>query len=168
MENRKLLYFMLAITIFLAVFITGFTKVTYSKYIYKNQTNSKTEIASPIVVVDGDNTIIENNVDESTLINNYNFTVRNYNDEKVNEVALKYKIIIVSDNDEIQSEYKLYDVTDGETEIALNNYETPYLEMGINKTERNYKLSVSAKKGVNLENSSLNIKIKVDVVQEEM
>lgn len=165
----KKIKYLLIVFIIVILLISSVVIITYSKYISKNPATVTAEIANPIIVIEGDDTILKENVSEYNLAADYNFVVKNYKDEKINEVVLKYNIIIESDNDEIETIYKLYDITSEETEIFLDSENrSEDLEIGINeKEEKIYKLSVIASTGTNLNNKDLNIKIKIDVIQEE-
>lgn len=168
LKNKKRNFIIL---LFLLIFILGSIGVlnTFSVYKFTNAINVGGSIAKPIFVIEKDDTIVKENVSEYNLTADYNFVVKNYNDENINEVVLKYNIIIESDNDEIETTYKLYDITTEETEIFLDSENrSEDLEIGISeKEERRYKLSVIANTSTNLNNNDLNVKIKIDVIQEE-
>lgn len=76
---------------------------SFSKYIYSNKTSINAKIAKPIFIVNGDKEIL---IEKYGSVNDYNFCVKNYNENNhTSEVSLKYKIEIIS-NENIK--YQLF------------------------------------------------------------
>ena len=75
---------------------------TYSKYINSKKTSINSKIANPIFIVEGDKEILINKYDS---INDYNFSVRNNDEESVSDVTFDYTIEVIADD---TVEYQLF------------------------------------------------------------
>lgn len=130
---------------------------SYGKY-YKNvQLQSKNNILNPLVLIEKDETININSIES----NIYNFIVRNYNNESVNRINIKYYIEIQLETDALIKIYK------NNQEIKINNKKTEkYLLSGKTKQEDFYKIEISF---LNISKQEIadEIKVKVYFEQEE-
>lgn len=168
LNNKKRNFIIL---LFLLIFILGSIGIfnTFSMYKFTNSINVNGSIAKPIFVIEKDDTITKENVSESNLVNDYSFKVKNYNNNEINEVELKYNFIIVDNNSEVDVTYKLYEVIDGiDNELNLNNNISDTFILGINNIqEKSYKLKLIANSGIDLENNDLSTNIKINFEQKE-
>lgn len=67
---------------------------SFAKYFNSSKASVKTQIAKPIFIVDGDKEIL---IEQYGTNNNYNFTVRNHNENGISDVSFNYKIEIIAD-----------------------------------------------------------------------
>lgn len=121
---------------------------TFGKYIDSNSTFVALKVAKPIFVVDNDDEII---IDGSSDINTYNFSVKNFKEEEVSEVSMRYHITLIADDD-IE-----YEVFLNDTLIDINNnfdmiHSVPLVH--------NFTLKIDAPEGYKGK-----IKMKIDAVQ---
>lgn len=129
----------------------GFS-TTFSKY---NKSNSKVffaKIAEPIFIVNGNSEI---NIDKYNTVNNYTFSIKNFINDDISDVSLKYKINIIADE---KVEY----------ELLLNNFlkineNTEFTLNKAVKTERKYTLKIYSP-----EDYSGNVKINVLAYQDKL
>lgn len=76
---------------------------SFAKYVDSNKATFNSKIAKPIFIVNGDKEIF---IEKYGSINDYNFSVKNYDENNyVSEVSLNYKIEIIA-NEKIK--YELY------------------------------------------------------------
>lgn len=136
-----------------------------SKYRYLVIEKGKAEIAEPIIVFEKDENLdVEYNKKTGEI--EYAFKIKNYNDEKINEVDFSYNLEIIENNSDFPIEYKLIDVSTNE-EIELVDNKSKEFKIGtINKEEDNYKIKVNWKdKSLEKYSDSLTIDLKANVVQ---
>lgn len=119
------------------IFITFFSGVSMGKAIYNTNINSRTQIAKPILEVEKGSEIV---ITEDNKKGEYKFTVKNYNNEEVSQVDLKYYIEILENNIPDSIKYKLYK-DDEEIEIKENKTNEIKLNKDI-KEEQTYTLKV--------------------------
>lgn len=69
---------------------------SFAKYLDSNKSTVNAKIAKPIFIVSGDSEIL---IEKYESINDYNFTVKNYNeDNQISEVSMNYKIDIIAED----------------------------------------------------------------------
>lgn len=109
---------------------------TLAKYETAEKFDNKLEIAQPVFQVKGTKLVKINSIND---IGYYDFTVKNYNEEKIGEVDFLYTIEIVSNVDD-SIKFELY--KNGQL-VNLNNRKTETMSIkGNQKTEENYRLKV--------------------------
>lgn len=125
---------------------------------------SKSEIAQPIIDVKSDSKI---NITNLNSVGEYNFTVLNYNEDKVSQVDLKYFLRIEANVDD-SIKFNLY--KNGE-EISLNenNSEESILEKGKRQEDR-YLLKIVYENNdkIKLEDMIEKVRIKVQAEQQNI
>lgn len=125
---------------------------------------SKSEIAQPIIDVKSDSKI---NITNLNSVGEYNFTVLNYNEDKVSQVDLKYFLRIEANVDD-SIKFNLY--KNGE-EISLNenNSEESVLEKGKRQEDR-YLLKIVYENNdkIKLEDMIEKVRIKVQAEQQNI
>ncbi|MDO5556734.1 MAG: hypothetical protein Q4G05_00595 [Clostridia bacterium] len=132
-EIRRYIIFILLISFILIIFICN-SKFTFSKYHKKVFGRGVGEIATPIFLINyGENV----NITNEKMENIYYFSVRNFREEQISQVSMKYKIEIQNTLKDIQ--IRLYK---GEEEISLNEGKTDFIQLDTNKKEDKYKMEV--------------------------
>ncbi len=160
-SNLKILTILLLFLIILILFLTGYS---LSKSFSEIKINSTAEISNPVIVVDSNEKI---NITAEKNIGEYRFSVRNYNDNEINEALLHYKIEIKADVDE-SINFELYR---DNVEIALNENTTDYFNIGKNeKEDHNYllKIKYDKNKSKNIYNIIETIQIKIHSEQKKI
>lgn len=118
------------------VIILFFTGYSIGKGFSNSKINTQTQIAEPILVVDNNPSI------DITAVKNtgyYDFKIKNYNEEKINQIDLLYNIEIIANTDETIS-FKIY--KDNE-EIHMKENKTDNILLTKNeKREHNYRLEI--------------------------
>ena len=106
---------------------------SFAKFINSNKTSINAKIAKPIFIVNGDKEIL---IEKYGSVNDYNFSVKNYNDNNnTSEVSLNYKIEIIA-NENIK-----YQLFCNDNLVNVNNIFTlPHS----NPKEDNYTLKIEA------------------------
>lgn len=109
---------------------------TLAKYETAEKFDNKLEIAQPVFQVKGTELVKINSIND---VGYYDFTVKNYNEEKTGEVDFLYTIEIVSNVDD-SIKFELY--KNGQL-VNLNNRKTETMSIkGNQKTEEKYRLKV--------------------------
>lgn len=109
---------------------------TLAKYETAEKFDNKLEIAQPVFQVKGTELVKINSIND---IGYYDFTVKNYNEEKTGEVDFLYTIEIISNVDD-SVKFELY--KNGQL-VNLNNRKTETMSIkGNQKTEEKYRLKV--------------------------
>ena len=160
-SNLKIVTILLLFLIILILFLTGYS---LSKSFSEIKINSTAEISNPVIVVDSNEKI---NITAEKNIGEYRFSVRNYNDNEINEALLHYKIEIKADVDE-SINFELYR---DNVEIALNENTTDYFNIGKNeKEDHNYllKIKYDKNKSKNIYNIIEKIQIKIHSEQKKI
>ncbi len=76
---------------------------SFAKHVDSNKSSVNVKIAKPIFIVDGDKEIL---IEKYGSVNDYNFSVRNYNENnQTSEVSLNYRIEIIAED---TVKYKLF------------------------------------------------------------
>ena len=123
------------VTIF--IIIVAFSKNSLGKYFSKTNIEVESEIAKPILEIEGDTTLNINTLKEKET---YKFKVKNYDEtNKITEVDLEYYIeIIPKENENIK--YKIYK---DDSELSMNESKTEKFLLTREKTqEDNYKIEI--------------------------
>lgn len=153
------------VIILISVIIIILNIITLPKRNFSYNSEVKTSIAKGIVVLEQDEQI-EKNVDRNSFPIEYNFVIKNFDDnDNVNEVDFDYKIKIEQSVLNFPIKYKLIDC-DNNSEIQLNNGETPILTLGKFKKEtRKFKLYVEWNDVCSQYEEKIEIKLRVEAVQ---
>ena len=160
-SNLKIVTILLLFLIILILFLTGYS---LSKSFSEIKINSTAEISNPVIVVDSNEKI---NITAEKNIGEYRFSVRNYNDNEINEALLHYKIEIKADVDESIN----FEIYRDNVEIALNENTTDYFNIGKNeKKDHNYllKIKYDKNKSKNIYNIIEKIQIKIHSEQKKI
>ena len=124
------------IAIFIILILAFGTGYCVAKYKIEQDILVGSKVAVPVLEVEGTETT------KISAINNtgyYDFTVKNYNQEKITDVALNYEIEVISKADESIS-FKLYNE---EKQIDLKNNKTEKIYINNKeKEEHTYRLEV--------------------------
>lgn len=150
--------------IIIATFILIFSaRVSYARYIKTETLSVVQEIATPIFKIEEGNYI---QIDKTNNIGYYEFSIKNFNEEKVSEIGFLYTIEIISNIGEVV-QFELYN---GEELIELNNLETERISIkGNEKVEQKYKLKISYNTSKEIKDGSIEeIQIKVHSEQEKV
>ena len=145
----------------LAIFIIMvlFSGTSFSKYFTKTNLEIESEIAKPILEIEGDTTLNINTVKEKET---YNLKIKNYDEtNKVTEVYLEYYIeILPRENQNIK--FKIY-----KEDMELNMYENKtekFLLIQEKMQEDNYKIEILLN-NISVQELVQNIEVKVHAEQ---
>lgn len=118
----------IAITIILILLISIFCSYnTFASYKSVYESESSIEIAEPIF-----NLVTSSIADKINPTNEIetNFSITNFNGNEINDITLKYYLVISLENDKLPLEYKLYKKeNDTLTELPLTNNQTDYFTL---------------------------------------
>lgn len=118
----------IAITIILILLISIFCSYnTFASYKSIYESESSIEIAEPIF-----NLVTSSIADKINPTNEIetNFSITNFNGNEINDITLKYYLVISLENDKLPLEYKLYKKeNDTLTELPLTNNQTDYFTL---------------------------------------
>lgn len=132
--NKNRFKIIIISAIIIMVFLTGYC---LAKYQIEKNILANSGIATPVFMVEGTETT------KISAINNigyYDFIVKNYDDEKISDVPLKYSIEVIANTDESIS-FKLYN---SEDEIKLENNKTEDIYIENSKEEEHkYRLEIT-------------------------
>ncbi len=151
------------VILLLLVFFKG---TSFSKFKRSITSNSVSEVAKPVFVVDGDENIKVDGIEDTI----YHFTVKNYNTTEVSDVDLKYTIEIVNSSD-ANLEYEL---TNNDNErITLTNNKTGVIKLnrssGTGRSSEEYNLKIKYHNNPAITSDIQgNIQVKVEAVQSEV
>ena len=140
------------------------THIVYAKYIAIDKITSSLEIATPIFIVEGQETT---KINEINNIGYYEFSIKNFNETNISKTGFLYTIEILSNTDE-SIQFELYNE---EKQISLENLKTQKLSIGGNeKIEQKYKLKViyDSTKGNNGIDILEEVQVKVHSEQEKI
>lgn len=127
---------MVTITMLTIIIILLYSHVVYAKYISIDKISSSLNIAKPIFIVEGGETV---KISEINYIGYYEFSIKNFNDKDISETGFLYTIEIITNADE-SIQFELYNE---EKQIPLENLKTEKLFIsGNEKIEQKYKLEV--------------------------
>ena len=118
----------IAITIILILLISIFCSYnTFASYKSVYESESSIEIAEPIFNLVTSS--IANKINPTNEIET-NFSITNFNGNEINDITLKYYLVISLENDKMPLEYKLYKKeNDTLTELPLTNNQTDYFTL---------------------------------------
>lgn len=127
----------------------------------------ETEIAKGIIYLDNDE-IIEKKVNRESFPLEYNFSIRNFDDNNnINEVDFDYKIKIETSVNNFPIKYRLIDC-EKNIELFLISGESPVLNLEkFEKKIRKFKLYVEWSDVEEEYSDDLEIKLKIQAVQKE-
>ncbi len=118
----------IAITIILILLISIFCSYnTFASYKSVYESESSIKIAEPIF-----NLVTSSIADKINPTNEIetNFSITNFNGNEINDIILKYYLVISLENDKLPLEYKLYKKeNDTLTELPLTNNQTDYFTL---------------------------------------
>ena len=118
----------IAITNILILLISIFCSYnTFASYKSVYESESSIEIAKPIF-----NLVTSSIADKINPTNEIetNFSITNFNGNEINDITLKYYLVISLENDKLPLEYKLYKKeNDTLTELPLTNNQTDYFTL---------------------------------------
>ena len=159
-NKHKLILLVSLAVIFFNLFFLPIRKKTYNF-------NVETEIAKGIIYLDNDD-IIEKNVNRESFPLEYNFSIRNFDeDNNINEVDFDYKIKIEESVNNFPIKYRLIDCEKNK-EIFLTSGESPVLNLEkFEKKIRKFKLYVEWNDVEGEYSDDLEIKLKIQAVQKE-
>lgn len=125
------------ILLLLIIFIIAFTPIVFAKYNTFELLKSNTEIAKPVFEVEGSE---DSKISAINNIGTYKFSIRNFNEKGISEIAYLYTIEIIADVDE-SVKFELYR---NDEKIELENLKTKSIFIGANnKIEQNYELKIT-------------------------
>ena len=153
--------------VIILLFIIMMVLISYSVSKYKLLITKKGTgvIAEPIIVFEKDNKI-NAEFNKKLGILEYNFKIKNYSGEKINEVDFFYNIEILENNLSFPVEYKLINLTTNE-EIEIIDNKTKEFFIGKSEKEEDiYQLEVKwLDKNLDVYSDSLQIAIKANIIQ---
>lgn len=123
---------------------------SFAKYIDSNKFSVNIKVAQPIFIVEGDKEIL---IDKYGSVNDYQFTVKNYNDSNISDVSFNYNIEIIADE-----EVKTQLFYNGNLVNTNDIFTLPYAD----KNEHKYLLKIEAP-----EDYTGKVKINVSAYQKE-
>ncbi len=139
-----------------------FSGKSFSRYKTTVTSNSITQVAKPVFIVDGDNNIKIDGIEDTT----YNFCVKNYDSNNISEVKTKYYIEIIN-NSKASLDFELFDKENNR--ITLNENKTQIFELNKEiKQNDNYILKVKYENDPAITDVIQgNVQIKVEAIQSE-
>lgn len=157
-KNKEKIFFLIS----LVIIILNLIVLPKKKFSYNLHIN--TEIAKGIIILEKDE-FLEKEVDKNSFPIEYNFSIKNFDNNNVNDVDFDYKIKIESSTAIFPIKYKLIDV-DNNCEIPLNFGETQTLTLKkLKKEVRNFKLYVEWNDLDSELSDEVEIKLKIQAVQ---
>ena len=118
-KNKKAIIYMIIIFVLLLILLSGYT---FAKSINEYRLRAEGKVAEPVLLVESEEPV---QLTKENGVGTYTFKVKNYDEDKVSEVDLKYYIEIIPKISE-QVKYKL--LKNG-IEIVLNNQKTEQIDM---------------------------------------
>lgn len=159
-EKKKVAKTILAIILIVILlllcwlFLGGNSFAKYKKEVYSD---SFTEVAKPVFIVDGADNIKINGIEDTV----YQFSVKNYDDSGINEVDMNYYVQIINHSNAnlefvLTKSGELIDLVENKTNlISVSN---------LGKQEDNYQLKIKYHDVVNKEIEG-NVQIKIEAIQ---
>lgn len=141
-----------------------FSIFTTSKYATCITQEGKGIIAEPIIILEsfeGE----ENLVNKLDFPKTYDFKIKNYNEEKINEVEFSYNIELETSDTSFPVKYKLIDLSENKV-IELNNNKSGNLKISKNiKEDKTYRIFIDwENKNIKLDEKFF-IKVKLNINQ---
>lgn len=150
--------------VLIIIIILQIINFTNSKYNTKFFQNGIAKIAEPIIV-------FESFEEENKLINKldfpreYQFKIKNYENNKINEIDFLYNIEIIESNNNFPIKYKIFDVSNNK-EIIVKNGITETLKISKEiKEEKIYKIILEWEEKEIEMSENLNLKLKLNLKQ---
>ena len=139
-------------------------KSSIAKYINLFDRSGNGVIAEPIIVLEKDE-VVDKYFDKRTDSINYLINIKNYTDEKINEVGFTYNLEILESNNDFPIDIKLIDLNTNE-EVELNDNKTQEYLIGVNSREdHRYLLNIDWKNKDTNYSDNLRIDLKANIVQ---
>lgn len=165
-KKRKLITLILTVAMVILLIILFLLLYKHSMAKYKEVINlsSTTEVANPVFIVDGVKEITIDGLEEQSV---YNFSVKNYEENNISDVNMKYYVEIVNNIGNMIS----YNLSKDNKNINLKDNRTEEIKLtGVNKKEDNYELNINYDKSLSQDNEDITgiIQIRVVAVQEEI
>lgn len=133
MEKKKILRIVIIVVVSSAILVP----MTISKFKSQEELKGKMDIAEPIFVVEGNE---KANISAINNIGYYEFSVKNFKDNKISETGFKYVIEVVSKTDDA-IKFELYKEDEP---LKLDGQKTEEIMIaGNEKIEQKYKLKVT-------------------------
>lgn len=164
-KKKKVIKIALAIVLLIIILLLWWLFLggsnVFSKYKRNISSNSITEVAKPVFVVDGVDDIKIDGIKGTT----YNFSVKNFDEKEISEVDLDYEISIENNS---KADFDFILTKDGQT-VPLSNNKTNILTLSnVGKQSDNYTLSIKYNNNSAItEDITGDIQIKVEAVQAE-
>lgn len=139
--KKKIIFGTIIFTIICCVYLI---KITNSRYISKVNIDGNIDVAVPQIVLD-----VKNYSDSFTLLpgqtQELEFSIKNYNDLRTNEVLMEYYIKINTTKLDLPLEYELYEVSStNEKKLTANSQGFGPITLNYgNQEEKKYKLKFS-------------------------
>lgn len=139
--KKKIIFGTIIFTIICCVYLI---KITNSRYISKVNIDGNIDVAVPQIVLD-----VKNYSDSFTLLpgqtQEMEFSIKNYNDLRTNEVLMEYYIKINTTKLDLPLEYELYEVSStNEKKLTANSQGFGPITLNYgNQEEKKYKLKFS-------------------------
>lgn len=152
------LILMLILIMIIGLFWGGRTFAKYTKHV---KSSAVSEIAKPIFVIDGAKNIKIDGIQDTV----YEFCVKNYNDEEINEVEMNYYIEIVNDS---KADLEFVLIKNGQL-INLENNKSNFILLKRDQRQKDdYQLQIKYTNNSNtVSDIKGNIQIKVEAIQVE-
>ena len=160
MKKEKLKNNKLIVIPILTIIILSLTGITLAKYISTVNGKGIAKIAKPIFEIDTEESLKITNLSSK---GSYNFAIRNYDKNEINEVEQEYYIEIISNVDKA-IEFELYNEDE---KLELKNNKTKTIKMDKqNKVEHKYRLDIKYNDDkTKTEDIIGNIEIKIHSIQ---
>lgn len=164
-NKKKILKIVLIVILIIIILLLGllfFKGKSFSKYKKDINTNGTTEIARPIFEVDGSQNILIDGIEDTV----YDFSVKNYNNSGVSEVALNYYIQLENNSDadltfQLTKNGKLVNLIDNKTSLISLS--------ALDKKSDDYQLTIKYTNNTAITNDIVgNVQVKVEAVQAEV
>ncbi len=149
------------IIIFLLVLLIQMIGVTNSKYATSFFEEGKASIAEPVVELESFENV-ERVVNKLDFPIEYTFKLKNYKENKINEVDFLYNIEVIFSNNNFPIKYKIIDISNGE---IIENSQTLFKLSKCIREEKIYKLIIEwDDKKIEL-SKDFDVKIKINLKQ---
>jgi len=143
------------------------SSIVMSKYVSKIEQNGRTEIARPIIVFEEQTDLNSEIIDKDSFPLEYSFKIKNYIDDAINEVDFHYNIEIQGLEGNFPIKYILIDENIDE-EMLLKESKTDNFQISKDiEEEKKYKLIIKWDKKDGTLDNELNLRIKVNVIQQK-
>lgn len=164
-NKKKILKVVLLVILIIIILLLGLLFLrgkSFSKYKKNINTSGTTEIAKPVFEVSGSQNILIDGIQDTV----YDFSVRNYNDSGISEVALNYYIQIENNSDadltfQLTKNGKLVNLTKNKTSLISLS--------GLERKSDDYQLTIKYTNNTAITNDIVgSVQVKVEAVQAEI